>query len=504
MAITLFDRNKNSSLNRVAALLMLSFLFYFLGEYIKTSLLPQYQMQIVLYGSAPMLLLMISSLVHLCLLVGSPVTLPMQRMIKWIYAAPFTTLIIMLLCKDHTVLFNSNITDGRSPLDPLFLLLTLMYVGGYILLSVVILAVSLYRTREAKRRGLLGSLLLSLFALFAWFVIVTMLLVMKFITSRESMVLYFIGYLLWAVALRHLIGKHDFLPDYRKLFHILFESAPTAILLLDKKGGVREMNPRAKQLFVGYPSQRISEVLMVDETMSLKDRLALFIVERGKEARWEISLTHSDTSHLDLIAGLDVLEETGEELLVMHLTDITSLKEAERRLMESEQNYKYLAHHDALTGLYNRAAIQEQLHRMIRAQEPFALVLIDLDNFKLINDTYGHLVGDHYLKHIAALMKDHTIPGEFVGRLGGDEFIQIIPGIDDAADFNQEAYNRITSLFKHPYDLEGTALPVTFSAGVSFYPKHAADITDLLWKADEAMYTVKRRGKNEISVYAGY
>jgi cyclic di-GMP phosphodiesterase Gmr len=106
------------------------------------------------------------------------------------------------------------------------------------------------------------------------------------------------------------------------------------------------MNPRAKQLFEGYPSQMISEVLIVDETMSLKDRLALYTEERGGEDRWEISLTHPDTSHLDLIAGLDLLEETDEDLLVMHLTDITSLKDAERRLMESEQNWclpnKYL------------------------------------------------------------------------------------------------------------------------------------------------------------------
>lgn len=233
MAVTLIHRNMKSMLNRIAALLMLAFQFYFLGEYVKTSLLPQYQMPIVLYGNSPMLLLVICCLVHLSILIGSPATSSFKRFLPFIYAAPYVLWLVFLVTKDHRVLFNAAVTDGRSPLDPLFLLFTVLLIAGYILLSVIILAISWYRVKVVKHRQVLRSLLLSLFLLFAWFVFVTSILQSKVVTARNAMILFFIGYLVWAVALRHLVGKYDIMPDYRKLFHFLFKSAPTAILLLD-------------------------------------------------------------------------------------------------------------------------------------------------------------------------------------------------------------------------------------------------------------------------------
>ncbi|MFC5452775.1 GGDEF domain-containing protein [Paenibacillus aestuarii] len=503
MAVALFARNRKSLLNRIAALLMLSFLFYFLGEYIKTSLLPQYQMQIVLYGSGPMLLLIICFLVHLCVLMGRPVTTPMVRWLPVIYASPFICLFIMLFSQDHRVLFNANVTDGRSPLAPMLLFLTLFFVAGYILLSVIILAYSWYRTTETKSRIILRSLLISLFLLFAWFMAVTVFLQSRFFTSREAMIFYFIGYLLWAMALRHLVTKYDILPDYRQLFHILFKSAPTAILLLDKKGNVKELNPQAQLLFKHYPVQDIPELLSADGAIHVSERLALFFQERRAEAaQWEISLNNPDKGHLDLMAWLEKVEESDDELIVMHLTDVTSMKDTERKLLESERNYKYLAHHDSLTGLWNRAAIREQLLQKIAKQEPFALVLIDLDNFKLINDTYGHVSGDRYLQHIAALLQQHAQADELIGRLGGDEFVMVIPGGNESGIY-EELQRRLFPLLNNAYCSDLIKLPITFSAGVSLYPTHAADLTSLLRKADEAMYAVKKSGKHEISIFSG-
>jgi|GEM_PF-3400372 len=502
MAITLIARNRNSLLNRIAALLMLSFLLYFIGEYIKTSLLPQYQMQIVLYGSGPMLLLIICFLVHLCVLIGRPVTAPLVRWLPVIYASPFICLFIMLLSKDHRVLFNANVTDGRSPLDPMLLFLTLSFVAGYILLSVIILAYSWFRTTEAKSKVILRSLLLSLFLLFAWFIAVTILLQSRFFTSREAMIFYFIGYLLWAIALRHLVGKYDILPDYRQLFHILFKSAPTAILLLDKKGNVKELNPRAQLLFENYPVQGIPELLSTDGAMHVSEKLAVFVEgSRAEAAQWEISLNKPDKGHLDLMAWLEKVEESDDELIVMHLTDVTSMKDVERKLMQSERNYKYLAHHDSLTGLWSRAAIQEQLQHKIAEQEPFALVLIDLDNFKPINDTYGHVTGDRYLQHIAALLQQRGEADDLIGRLGGDEFVMIIPGMIESAIY-EEAQRRLCPLLNNTYRADGIELPITFSAGISLYPAHADDLTSLLRNADDAMYAVKKSGKHEFAIFS--
>lgn len=185
----------------------------------------------------------------------------------------------------------------------------------------------------------------------------------------------------------------------------------------------------------------------------------------------------------------------------MPVTDVTSLKDTERKLLESERNYKYLAHHDSLTDLYNRAAIQEQLQQKIADREMFALTLIDLDNFKPINDTYGHVVGDLYLKHIADMLKNLAQPDDIIGRIGGDEFVLVISCMDESSDLNQAVHSRLSVLYKSPFKHEGIEIPVSFSAGVSLYPRDGSDVTTLLKYADEAMYSVKRTGKNGSSVF---
>lgn len=197
--------------------------------------------------------------------------------------------------------------------------------------------------------------------------------------------------------------------------------------------------------------------------------------------------------------GLELIEETDEKLFVMHLTDVTSLKVAERKLLKSEQNYKYLAHHDSLTDLYNRAALHELLQEKITRRERFALILIDLDNFKPINDRYGHFVGDLYLKHIAHMLENGSSPDDLIGRIGGDEFVWIISSMDENSELDRVVDTRLSLLQKTPFMYKGIEIPILFSAGVSQYPRDAKDIASLLKAADEAMYTMKRARKNGIS-----
>ncbi|OAS14888.1 hypothetical protein A8708_05150 [Paenibacillus oryzisoli] len=498
MAITLIYRNMRSMINRIAALLMFAFQFYFLGEYIKTSLLPQYQMQIVLYGNSPMLLLVICCLVHLSILMGSPTTSSFKRVLPLIYGAPYVLWMVFLVTKDHRVLFNAAVTDGRSPLDPLFLLLTVSFVAGYILLSVIILAVSWYRANKVKHRQVLLSLLLSLFSLFAWFIFVTLLLQLKFVNARNAMILFFIGYLVWAIVLRHLIGKYDIMPDYRKLFHILFKSAPTAILLLDHNGVIIEMNPKAKQWLDGIPTHEIMNYFQFEDNLRIVERLAM--IQDENKYQWEARLKNPNNDELDLIMGLELIEETDEKLFVIHLTDVTSLKVAERKLLKSEQNYKYLAHHDSLTDLYNRPALQEQLQEKIARQECFALILIDLDNFKPINDRFGHSIGDLYLKHIAHILKDCSQPDDRIGRIGGDEFVWIISSTGENNELERTLNFRLSLLLQRPFEYKGIEIPISFSAGFSLYPRDATDVAILMKNADEAMYRKKRTKKTDFSL----
>jgi len=494
MAVTLLHRNKKSMTNRIAALLMTAFLLYFLGEYIKTSLLPQYQMQIVLYGNAPMLLFVICFLVHLCVLMGGPATSAVKRAMPAVYVAPFALWIAFLAGKDHHVLYDASITDGRSPLDPLFLAFTLAFVAGYMLLAVLILAVSWVRTREKKPRNILRELLLDMLGLFVWFSLVT--LALPSIGQRNAMILYFIGYLVWGIVLRRSIGKHDIMPDYRKLFHSLFESAPTAILLLNREGKIRETNPRAARWLEGIPAGELTNYVRMKDGSSILEWLESLRTGRREAGQWELRLDHPTKGESDWVMAVDRIEGANEELFVAHLTEVTSLKDTERRLLESESRYKRLAHHDTLTNIWNRAAIQDHVAQRIARRERFAFVLLDLDRFKPINDTYGHYVGDQYLKFIAERLRAAAAPGDAIGRIGGDEFVLVASADEeDVRDAAEWLERRLAPVSELAFSHEGSEIPVSFSAGVSAYPRDAADLTSLLKRADEAMYRVKRAGK---------
>lgn len=505
MAISMYARNKQSLVNRIASLLMLSLLFYFLGEYIKTALFPQYESLIVLYWNAPMLLLTISNLVHLSVLVADKTSSKIRHFVIWMYLTPLLSLAILLLRYGPQHLYQPRV-DGLSPLSPLMLGLAVFFVGSYILLSVGILLTAWLTTQHLKRKKMLVRLLAGLLSLFGWILIVTFLLSLAFISSSNAIALYFSGTLLWVVSLRRLITKYNLLPSYRDLFHTLFQSAPTAIFLLDRQGNVKEMNPRAKGLF-GLPGNGMARIhvissLIFDDDRSLEDRWDELLMRQTNEINWEMKLKIQDQAQLDMIVSMENMEGAEEGLVILNLTDITSLKASERQLVESERMYRHLAYHDPLTGLLNRAALQEHANRKIAASEPFALILIDLDNFKTVNDTHGHLIGDEYLKHIAALLELHANPGDIVGRIGGDEFVVLMP-IDSAQmPVYQEAHSRLFPLSVSPFLFNQKLIPVSFSAGVSLFADHASDLTGLLQKADEAMYEVKRSGKNAIAIAA--
>ncbi len=502
MAITLIYRNRRSMINRIAALLMGSLVLYFMFEYLKTSLLPEYQMQLVLYGSAPSLLLFISTLVHLCTLFGGEITRPFKRLLPLVYVTPYMLWLWFIVTWDHSVLYDVHVTDGRSPLHPTYLLATIVFVIGYILLSVVLLAVGWLRTKERRQRIILRSLLASGFLLFGSFALITTLLQAGMIVTRVSMIFYFIGYLIWAIRLRHLIGKYNIMPDYRRLFQVLFETAPNAILLLDAQGKIKEMNPRAQSWFEGIPSAEIPEHFEFKQVKGLHGLLASYAAQSGAESHWEVRMNDSRKENLDLIVGIDRIDGANEDLFVLHLTNVTSLKDTERRLMESEQSYKHNAYHDPLTGLYNRTALEEELRVRTEGTEPFAVIMIDLNHFKPINDTYGHAIGDMYLKFIAELLQGllHK-PGDTAARIGGDEFVLLL-SITDYVGAAELVENRLTLLDDQIFWYGDRDIIISFAAGMSVYTANGEDGNSLLRSADEDMYRRKReqRQKRELLI----
>ena len=173
--------------------------------------------------------------------------------------------------------------------------------------------------------------------------------------------------------------------------------------------------------------------------------------------------------------------------------------------MRTEEKIQYLATHDVLTGLPNRSMFSQLLNHAIQAaqryQRQFAVLFIDLDRFKIINDTLGHEAGDQLLQEIATRLKQPLRAVDVVGRLGGDEFIILIEEVNDSSQVATVAHKILASIIK-PVTLMGQECRITASIGICMYPKDAEDEQSLMKNADIAMYFAKEEGKNNYQFYS--
>jgi len=153
---------------------------------------------------------------------------------------------------------------------------------------------------------------------------------------------------------------------------------------------------------------------------------------------------------------------------------------------------KLTARTDALTGLLNHTAFQEQLTAELDAADSLALIALDVDRFKDVNDQLGHAAGDAALRDVAAAVRSVVRPDDVCGRMGGDEFMLALPGASPLAA------ERVAERLR----LALSAAPVTVSIGIAVYPEHATGRDELMHRADSAMYTSKQRGRDRAATYA--
>ncbi|SAI70274.1 signalling protein [Bordetella ansorpii] len=181
------------------------------------------------------------------------------------------------------------------------------------------------------------------------------------------------------------------------------------------------------------------------------------------------------------------------------LIDITDRKKSEARI-------RFLAEHDVLTQLPNRALFIKRLAASLDAGEQAsrrcAVLFIDLDRFKDINDSLGHHIGDGLLKSISRRLLQAVRSGDTVGRLGGDEFTVILNGVTDRADVEALIAERLIPLVRQPHEIAGVTLQVSCSVGVALYPDDGLDIDTLMQNADAAMYQAKAAGRNMVKSFS--
>jgi len=181
---------------------------------------------------------------------------------------------------------------------------------------------------------------------------------------------------------------------------------------------------------------------------------------------------------------------------VLLLSDLSERK-------ASQQRIAFLAHHDPLTELPNRVLFRERVELAIagatRSSRAAALLFVDVDEFKRINDTHGHAAGDQVLREIARRLRTHLRATDSVGRHGGDEFAVVLADLPNAAAA-QAAADVIRGRLAAPIRLGGAMVRVTCTVGIALFPEHGDDYESLLRKADEAMYAGKRAGRDRVSI----
>jgi diguanylate cyclase (GGDEF)-like protein/PAS domain S-box-containing protein len=269
-----------------------------------------------------------------------------------------------------------------------------------------------------------------------------------------------------------------------------------AVVIVDKRFRTTAINP-AFSLITGY---REDDVIgrMPPFYKSLKKDKELYQrmwKEIDAHGRWEGEYWHKKKNGQEIAVRLSVSAITDEDGRIMQfaavLTDITKRKQDEERIY-------YQANYDALTDLPNRALFHDRLNQglatMARLDRRLGLMFIDLDGFKLINDTLGHDIGDLMLQETAVRLSKCIRSGDTVARLGGDEFTVIMPSLKDPRHAPLLG-QRILDCLAKPYNLEGHESFISGSIGVTIFPDDGTEANELIKNADSAMYRAKEMGK---------
>jgi diguanylate cyclase (GGDEF)-like protein/PAS domain S-box-containing protein len=269
-----------------------------------------------------------------------------------------------------------------------------------------------------------------------------------------------------------------------------FMDASVEGIVFHKEGVITDANLPVQRL-TGYSLQelrgrRTLEFIAPDEVPR-----ALEMIARRAELSYESAVIHRDGTRIPVEFIVRMIERGSEALRMVIVRDL-------RAALAQRAHIHHLAHHDPLTDLLNRHAFMERLAEQMassRAQEAQgALLFIDLDHFKRVNDSLGHVAGDVLLQTLSQRLVAQVRASDVVARFGGDEFVVLLPGALQPAQV-EEVTAKLLAALGAPVLLEGRPISVTPSVGIALYPQHAANAADLVKHADAAMYEAKRQGR---------
>lgn len=284
---------------------------------------------------------------------------------------------------------------------------------------------------------------------------------------------------------------------------IHFERTPLAVMEWDLQCRISEWNPAAEAIFGFSPhdamKKEVPQLLSADDERKNAVAMCDELIQSGEGNKATLTnVTRGGRTIFCEWYNTPLLDQHGKVIGFASLVhDVT-----ER--LNTERTIHYMAHHDALTGLPNRRLMQDRLNQAImsarRKQRHVAVLFLDLDRFKVVNDTLGHDTGDFILKDVARRLVSCVREGDTVSREGGDEFVMILPDLE-RPEHARVVADKIIKDLTRPVEIGGHEIHITPSIGISHYPNDATDVHQLLKHADNAMYQAKDAGRNTVRFF---
>jgi len=280
-----------------------------------------------------------------------------------------------------------------------------------------------------------------------------------------------------------------------------FEQSPHCTLLADSASLRIVGSNEAMRRALGFDAKNLHQLSLADVFHRAGEGDSFLQLLRSPDPK--IPLRAQQRSSSGKLADVEIVgyrvDAPRRPLLAFMTQDITLRTRFEARLLERQGHLDHIAHHDSLTGLPNRLSLSDQLPNAIesarRAGKMLAVLCLDLDRFKHINDSRGHVVGDLLLTAAAQRLRQSTREEDMVVRVGGDEFIVVLREAPDQ-QYIDEAAVRLLEAIARPFDIGGQFLAITVSIGISQFPRDGADMGALLRHSDTAMYDAKQCGRN--------
>ncbi|MGA9466847.1 MAG: diguanylate cyclase [Exiguobacterium marinum] len=493
LALDVFQRNPNKVEHRLLSLFVFGYSMLFLAEFVRHLSPIEYSPALITYwfGNAGILIFIFS--IHFILNITGVGAKAPRWLYPWVVYLPLIPIVL-------TYVQRENITNSQRfeqvgiwiyPEFNSSYLVTLTVGNIFHTLIIFLIFYALRRTERREHQRVLRMLFWTALIILVWDIVFGYFQFRGFIPPYS----YMYGGLVWAVALVIAMNRLDFLTSYVKRYGTLYNLNPSAILLIDSDGRVESTNPAARTLFhtVRVVNERFIDLLPEKKKTEWVEHYSQHFKIRKKFLEFETKImTKSGQERYVVIDGDFVdIDRTIHGMIIIR--DVHSFKEA-------EQTIRFFAYHDPLTKLANRRAFYEQADHALLSASRLSLLVIDLDGFKAVNDTYGHQIGDYFLTHLGGLLEASARDVGLASRVGGDEFYIYLVDLTDSEVLAFINELQLT-LNQNPYQTSDVTIPIRASIGVSHAPDQGTDLDTLIHKADQAMYQIKQDGKNDYAVY---